>query len=148
MFSGYEAFALLAAIMLLEHGLPQAGVVRVMRQVRKKFEAAHAQILTKDASALFDPKAILAQVRPGMMVLDNTDPVFLVFVRLTASSVGDQKGGTAVAVCRGPAELDAFIRRHSVPGMGATFFEFVSLMHALAANLSQTRPVKRGRGAV
>ena len=34
MFSGYEAFAQLAAIILLEHGLPQAAVVRVMRQVR------------------------------------------------------------------------------------------------------------------
>jgi hypothetical protein len=149
LFSAYEAFALLAAIMLLEHGLPQASVVRVMRQVRKKFEAIHAQILNKDPSTLFAQKAILAQAKPGMIATDNTDPVFLVFVRLTASSVGDQrKDGTAVAVCRGPAELDSFIRRHSVPGMGATFFEFVSLMHALAANLSQTRPVKRGRGAV
>jgi hypothetical protein len=78
----------------------------------------------------------------------NTDPVFLVFVRVTASSVDEQDGGTAVAVCRGLAELQSFIKRHSVPGTGATFFEFVSLMHALAAHLSQTLPVKRGRGAV
>jgi hypothetical protein len=148
MFSAYEAFALLAAIILLEHGFPQAGVVRVMRQVRREFEAAHGQILKKDPRTLFNHEAIVAQAKPGMIATDNTDPVFLVFVRLTASSVGGQKGGTAVAICRGPAELDAFIRRHSVPGMGATFFEFVSLMHALAANLSQTRPIKRGRGAV
>jgi hypothetical protein len=148
MFSGYEAFALLAAIMLLEHGLPQAGVVKVMRQVRREFEAAHTQSLKKDPSALFDQKAILAQAKPGMIVTDNTDPVFLAFVRLTDSSVGDQKGGAAVSVCRGRDELGAFIRKHSVPGIGATFFEFVGLMHTLAGNLSQIRPAKRGRGAV
>jgi hypothetical protein len=42
----------------------------------------------------------------------------------------------------------AFIKRHSVPGSGATVFEFAGLMHSLAANLSQTVPVKRGRAAV
>ena len=82
-----------------------------------------------------------------MIATNNTDPVFLVFVRLTASSVDEQDGSSAVAVCRGPAQLQAFIKRHSVPGTGATFFEFVSPMHALAAHLSQTLPVKRGRGA-
>jgi hypothetical protein len=148
MFSAYEAFALLAAVILLEHGLPQASVVRVMRLVRRQFEAAHAAILKKDPSRLFDQEAILAQARPGLLATNNTDPVFLIIVRLTASSIDVQNGGTAVAVCRGPAELQAFIKRHSVPGTGATFFEFVSLMHALAAHLSQTLPVKRGRGAV
>jgi hypothetical protein len=147
MFSGYEAFALLAAIMLLEHGLPQAGVVRVMRQVRRRFEAAHAQTLKKDPSTLFDQQAILAQAKPGVIATDNTDPVFVVFARLTDSSIGDQTGGSAVEVCRGRDELGAFIRKHAVPGMGATFFEFVRPMHALAANLLQIRPAKRGRGA-
>ncbi len=148
MFSGYEAFALLAAVMLLEHGLPQAAVVRVMRQVRKQLEAAHAQSLRKDSGTLFDQQAILAQAKPGMIATDNTDPVFLVFVRLTDSSVDNQKAGTAVAVCRDRFELGAFIKRHSGPGTGATLFEFVRLMHTLAANLSQTRAIKRGRGAV
>src|SRR5262245_18653080 len=147
MFSAYEAFALLAGVILLEHGLPQARVVRVMRLVRRQLESAHSDILKKDPATLFDKDAILANAREGMIHVNNTDPVFLVFVRVTASSVED--GGTAVAaVCRGRAKLQSFIKQHSVPGTGATFFEFVSLMHALAAHLSQTLPVKRGRGAV
>ena len=93
MFSGYQAFALLAAVILLEHGLPQASVVRVMRRVRRQFEAAHADILRKDPRTLFDQEAILAQAKPGMIAVNNTDPVFLVFVRLTASSVDEQSGG-------------------------------------------------------
>jgi hypothetical protein len=147
MFSAYEAFALLAAIMLLEHGLPQSGVVRVMRRVRRQFEAAHAQTLKKDQSKLFDWKAILAQAKPGMIATDNTDPVFLAFVRVTGSAVDTQKGRSPVAVCRGHVELNAFLKKHSVPGMGATFFEFVRLMHTVAGNLLQTHPTKRGRGA-
>jgi hypothetical protein len=147
MFSAYETFALLAAVILLEHGLPQARVVRIMRLVRRPFEAAHAAILKKDPAALFDQNAILANARPGMIAVSNTDPVFLVFVRVTASSVDDEGRGTVVAVCRGLIELQTFIKRHSVPGTGATFFEFASLMHVLAAHLSQTPPVKRGRGA-
>ena len=148
MFSAYEAFALLAAVILLEHGLPQARVVRIMRLVRKPFEAAHAAILKKDPATLFDQEAILANASPGMIAVNNTDPVFLVFVRVTASSVDEEVGGTPVAVCRGLVELQSFIKRHSVPGTGATFFEFVSPIHALAAHLSQTVPAKRGRGAV
>jgi len=148
MFSAYEAFALLAAVILLEHGLPQARVVRAMRLVRRQFETAHAAILKKDPTTLFDQNAIFANAKPGTIVVNNTDPVFLVFIRVTRSLVDEEYSGTAVAVCRGLVELQSFIKRHSVPGMGTTFFEFVSLMHALAAHLSQTLPAKRGRGAV
>ena len=148
LFSPYEAFALLAGVILLEHGLPQARVVKVMRLVRRPFEGAHADILKKDPATLFDQDAILANARGGMIYVNNTDPVFLVFVRVTASSVGEEDGGVAAAaVCRGLTKMLSFIKQHSVPGTGATFFEFVSLMHALAAHLSQTLPVKRGRGA-
>ena len=145
MFAPYEAFALLAAIMLLEHGLPQSGVVKVMRRVGKQFEAAHAETLKKDPNELFDQKAILAQAKPGMIATNNTDPVFLVIVRLTDSAV--DPSGSPVAVCRGHEELAAFWKRYSVPGTGMTFFEFAGRMHKLAANLQKTTPVKRGRGA-
>jgi hypothetical protein len=139
-FSGYEAFALLAATMLLEHGLPQAAVVKVMRQVRARLEAAHAQTLKKDPATLFDEQAIRSQAKPGMIAVDNIDPIFLVFG-------GDQKGGGAVEVCRGHEGLGAFFKKHSRPGTGVTFFEFVGLIHGLAGNLLQVGPAKRGRSA-
>jgi len=147
LFSGYEAFALLAAVILLEHGLPQATVVRVMRDVRGPFALAHADILKKDPASLFNEAALIAQAKPGMIAVGSTQPVFLVFIRLTASSASDVDGGSAIAVCRSAEELMRFIKRHSVPGSGASYFEFAGLMHTLAANLSQTRPKKRGRGA-
>ena len=143
MFSAYEAFAQLAAIMILEHGLPQAGVVKLMRQVRRKFEIAHAQTLKKDPTMLFDQKAIVAKAKAGDIALSNTEPVFLIFTGLRDSSVDTRP--SAAAVCHGEGELDEFIGKHR--GKGATFFEFVGPMRILAVNLSHTRPIKRGRGA-
>jgi hypothetical protein len=147
MFSGYEAFALLAAVMLLEHGIPQATVVSILRQVRTDLEAAHAQRLKMDPKVLFDPHAVRKMVNPGMIATDNIAPVFLAFVRISGSEV-DGEVREAITVCRGHEALAAFVKKHSVPGLGATFFEFVGLMWKLADNLAQTRPVKRGRASV
>jgi hypothetical protein len=147
MFSGYEAFALLAAVMLMEHGLPQAAVVKVMRQVRARLEAAHAQCLRKDPATLFDQQAIMAQAKPGMIAVNNTDPIFLAFAKVTDSAVGNRKGGGAVEVCRGHDGLSDFFKKHFEPGTVVTFLELVGLIHGLAGNLVRIRPVKRGRGA-
>jgi hypothetical protein len=145
-FSAYEAFALLAAIKVLEHGFPQSGVVTVMRLARRQLEAAHTQSLKKDPKQLFDPKAILlAQAKIGMIEINNADPVYLVVVKLTDSKA--DVSGAPVAVCRGVEEFAAVWKKYSIPGAGMSFFEFARLMHTLAGNLAQTRPAKRGRGA-
>jgi hypothetical protein len=146
MFSEYEVFALLAGLVLLEHGIPQATVAVILRQVRSDLEIAYRQTLKKDPRVLFDPKAVQATAKPGMIATDNADPVFLAFVKLSGSTV--DKVHAVVTVCRGHDELNAFIKKHSVTSPGATFFEFVGLMHRLPKNLLETRPIKRGRSTV
>jgi hypothetical protein len=148
MFTGYEAFALLAAIMLLEQGIPQATVVSIMRKLRSDLEAAHRETLKKDARALSDPKTDQTLAKPGMIGSDSSDTVFLAIVKLPSSGRGDEKVHALFTVCRGHDELMTFIKKHSVPGMVATFFAFVGLMHRLATNLSKTLPVKRGRSTI
>jgi hypothetical protein len=145
MFSDFEAFALLVGLMMLEHGMPQANVIRVLRQVRLDLERAHRETLQKDPQALFDPEAVRRMAKPGMIAIDNTAPVFMAFVRVTGSTVDVGKVSELITVCRTHDELSAFIKKHAVPGLGATFFEFTSLTHRLAQNLAKTRPVKRGR---
>ncbi len=142
MFSAYEAFALLAALILLGHGIPQAKVVSILREVRTDLEAAHHETLQEDPKVLFDPEAVRAMARPGMIAVDNTSPVFLAFLKL---DIGRGKVHATISVCRGLQELGTFLKEHMVPGCGATRFEFVRLMHTLSENLSRTRPVKRGR---
>jgi hypothetical protein len=145
MFSGYEAFALMAALIVLEHGIPQAKVVSILQAVRSDLEAAHRETLQKDPKVLFDPEAVRAMNRPGMIAADNTAPVFLAFVKLDA---GQGRVRAIVAVCRSQDELVRFIKEHSVLGSGSTHFEFARLMHDLATYLSTTRPVKRGRSTL
>ncbi len=142
MFSGYEACALMAALIVLEHGIPQAKVVSILQEIRSDFEAAHRETLQKDPKELFDPQSVRAMARPGMLAVDNTAPVFLAFVKL---DIGKGRVRAFIAVCRGRDGLGKFLKDHSVPGSGATHFEFTRLMHTLADHLSRTRPIKRGR---
>ena len=65
MFSGYEAFALLAALIVLEHGIPQAKVVSILQEIRSDFEAAHRDTLQKDPKELFDQQSVRAMARRG-----------------------------------------------------------------------------------
>lgn len=144
LFADYEAFACLAAVMLLEHGLPQVTVVRLLRRLRPQLERIHKENLTKDPRQLFDEKALLAQAKPGMIAFESTEPVVLAFVRLTGSSVDEENHGPSV--CVDPLELVRFMRIHP-PGTGISVFDFSRLVHELADNLSHADPIQRGRRA-
>jgi hypothetical protein len=144
MFTGFEVFAVLAALLLLRHGIPQAKVVSILRDVRSDLEAAHHEILKRDPKELFDEQAIRAMASTGVIAVDSTMPIFLAFVEL---EIGRGRVHATIAVCRGLNELGKFFKQHSVVGSGTTFFEFTRLMHALASNLSKTHPIKRGRSA-
>ncbi len=142
MFTAFEVFAVLAALLLLRHGIPQAKVVRILRDVRPDLEAAHHDILNKDPEELFDEDSIRAMGSVGAIAVDSTAPIFLAFVEL---DIGRGRVRASIAVCRGLDELGKFFKQHSVVGSGTTFFQFTRLMHTLASNLAKTRPVKRGR---
>jgi hypothetical protein len=149
-FSAYEAFALLAAVKLLEHGLPQTTAVKIMRRARPQLEAAHAQSLAEDPNRLFDQEAIHVQSKHRMATTDNTHPIFLTFLKPTGSPAGNRTGGRTVVLYRSEAELMNFIHghlEHSDHAPVFTVFEFVGVMHALSANLARTCAIKRGRRA-
>jgi hypothetical protein len=143
LFTGYEVFAVMMGLIVLEHGIPQAKVVRILQALRSDFEAAHRDTLQTDPKVLFDPQAV--QKLPGLLAVDNTAPVFLAFVKL---DIGKGRVQAFISVCRGLDELGKFLKEHSVPGSGSTHFEFARLMHTLTINLSQTRPIKRGRSTL
>lgn len=148
LFSGYEAFALLVALSLLEYGMPQATVVRIMRQLRPDLEAAHSDSLKKDPKVLFDPLAVQAMASPGMLAVDNTDPVFLAMVNIPDQSADKGKVRTLLAVCPGHQAVAEFRKDHVPRGTMLTAADLVSMMHTLAKNLSQTHPIRRGRSTV
>lgn len=144
LFSHYEAFALLAAVILLEHGLTQKTVVTLMRRVRRQFESAHAECLKKDPNVLFDKERLRQKARPGVIAFDATESVVLIAAGLR-DAVGNDQGQIAAAVCQSHEEIGQFTRQHGGLGKGYSIFEFTSQIHALAANLSQAPARKRGR---
>jgi hypothetical protein len=144
MFSHYAAFALLAAVILLEHGLPQKTVVTLMRRVRQQLESAHAQCLKKDPKILFDEERLRQQARPGMIAFSATEPVVLIAAGLR-DAVGNDQERIAAAVCQSPEELGVFARQHGGLGRGYSIVEFTSWIHDFAKNLSRAPARKRGR---
>ena len=141
-FTEYEAFALFAALRVLEHGFPQGTAVRILRRVRAELEAHHARILRQDPKVLFDRKRAREQALAGGLVGDNSDPVFLTIISGRPSSSGGSS--LSCAVCRGMVEVAKFVQREG--GESWTIFELVGPAHQLSAALAKTKPRKRGRG--
>jgi hypothetical protein len=144
-FSAYEAFALLTAWRLLEHGWPQATAVSILRQVRQQLEREHARILKLDRERIFDQKKIREMAKPGSLALETTDPVFLVIASMQGLSRDSSSTIRVIKICRGEEELMRMLRREV--GLSATTFELAAAAHVLQNRLGETAPSKRGRGS-
>src|SRR5688572_10102116 len=116
LFSEYEAFALLNALSIMEHGWPQSFAVSIMRRVRPDLTKEHARILRQDPEKLFDPETIRAKAHPGAVVVDNTDPVFLTVVSKGHRAPDETKTMPVCAVCRGLEAVSKFSRQTSASG--------------------------------
>jgi hypothetical protein len=143
-FSAYEAFALLTAWRLLEHGWPQATAVSVLRQVRPQLEPAHARILKLVPKQMFDQQKIREKARPGSLAFDTTDPVFLVIASMQGHP-RETSTKRSIEICRREEELMPILRREV--GQSATTFELVASTHLLQNRLEKTAPRKRGRSS-
>lgn len=140
-FTGYEAFALMTSLRLLQHGWPQGFAVSMLRRVRPELEQEHARFLRQDRNKLFDEEAIRKNAREGDIALNNTDPVFLVIVSGDFPATDNLAG----SVCRGVRKAFEFVREKN--GRSWTLHELVTSGHALLAELSKVQPRKRGRNA-
>jgi hypothetical protein len=86
--------------------------------------------------------------KTGVMAPDNTNPIFLAFLKLSVSAIRGGEVHALVSVCRGQKELAAFIKKHSVPGLGATILKSSIHMQKVVDNISSTRAVKPGRSNI
>ena len=146
LFSEYEAFALLNALRIMEHGWPQSFAVSIMRRLRPDLTKEHARILRQDPKELFGPDAIgKKKPSPGDLVVDNTDPVFLTVVSKHRAS-DETKTVPECAVCRGLEAVNKF--RHQMSASSWTMWEVATIAHKLREQLSKTEPRRRGRVSV
>ena len=145
-FSEYEAFALLNALSIMEHGWPQSFAVSIMRRVRPDLTKEHARILRQDPQKLFDRKAIHKKARPGDIGVDNTDPVFLTVVSKGHRAPDETKTVPECAVCHGLEAVNKFRRQMSASSW--TMWEVATIAHRLREELRKTEPRRRGRVSI
>lgn len=147
-FSEYEAFALLTAVRLLDHGFPQQSVVLLLRNIRTDFEKEHARILRLRPDRLFDQGEIQARAKPGQPATNNQMPAFLVIAaqRQAGDATRRYSMGESHRICRSEAEMMHAIKAK----LGTnTIFETVTSAFLLHQQLASTEPRRRGppRGA-
>lgn len=144
-FSAYEAFALFMALLLLEHGWPQAGAVSIVRRARPVLESRHTEILKRDHAEAFDAEETSKSRLPGLLAVSTANPVFLAIAsRRSRRDERDSKGAHEVKVLE-EDELMRFCR--SEVGLSVTCFELVRTAHKLRRMLTMTSPSKRGPGS-
>lgn len=137
-FSEYEAFALLMALRLLEHGLPQSTAASILRRGRSQLEPKHAEIMKWDPSELFE-----VTTRQGKVGVLTKKPVFMVIgSRQDHRRQRKAENAREVEVVNDPMPL---LRNRA--GLSATLVELVKDAHDLRRALMNTTPSKRGRGS-
>jgi hypothetical protein len=143
-FTGYEVFALLTGLRLMQDGRPQGSAVAALRRVKPDLERHHARILTQDVAMLFNEAQIRQHAKPGALAFGNADPVFLV---INSKDREDRLASSPAAICQGQAELMRFIKGWG-PGQSWTVMELGTSIQALSLALAKTVPRKRGRGSL
>jgi len=142
-FREYEAFALLMALKMMDHGFPQQKAVEVLRRLRGSLEVHHSRIVSEGATSLLAPKDAQRGAKAGQLAVGTSDPVFAVVTSSRPSGPAAKKGPIGrTAVLRGEAELMPFIRGALE---ASTIFEISTPALKLKERLSGTQPSQRGR---
>lgn len=141
-FSEYEAFALLTALRLLEHGWPQGAAVSILRQARPRLEATHTEIVRQDRDALFASPPIPEE---GALVVSTSSEVFLVIATRMGRPIQRGEDPTRSVEILNHVEVMHFLR--SEAGLSISAFGLAKAAHDLRGALTSTTPSKRGRGS-
>jgi hypothetical protein len=145
-FTGYEAFALLLGLQLMQHNWPQRVAVSILRQVRPDLEKEHDRILRIDRKTLFDPKKIKRTQLPGSPAFDTSSPSFLVIVSHHQLPAAQETEPYACSVQPDLSSASQWVLDTTKgKGGGSTMFELTVLAHDMAQALDQTTPESRGR---
>lgn len=141
-FSGYEAFALMEALKLMNHEWPQGFIVSTMRQVRCELESRHSKIMKLDSKTLFDPQLIEKRNEGGNYAATTSIVSFMLIV--SDNNVQKQASDRPYPMFF-RHERDAFAFQLKEPGRSCTWLELVTPAYSLGETLNQTLPRQRGR---
>lgn len=140
-FTGYEAFAVLNGVRMLDHGWPQGFAVSTLRRFRQDLEAAYRRILRTKGRSDF---SVMPDQGHGSLVQTHSSPEFLLIV--SDPSTGQPNSAKPYArLFREQQAAFQFQLEH--PGRACTWLELVAPAVALHRQLQQIEPRKRGRSS-
>ena len=145
LFSPYEAYALRLGLLLLNNGLPQATVVRFLRQNRDLIEPEHQRILQMDPATFREKEPL-----PGGLGGALEQSVYLILAPRQAplrhSPDPVQKEPLRRArICRNEGEMSQFIRGELGFEHVAITIDLVRSAFAMTGALKETKPSRRGK---
>jgi hypothetical protein len=142
LFSGYEAFALMLGLQMLNHNWPQKFVVQTLRRLRPELESQHRKILRLSSAKVRNEDQSGLSPRPGDLALvAGRSPVFLLICSDQTTAPNPAPSAEIFYDYRA-----AFQRTLEKAGRSSTWIELTRSAHLLAEQLSRTAPRKRGRG--
>jgi hypothetical protein len=140
-FSGYEAFALLIGLQMLDHNWPQKFVVETLRQLRPELERKHREILRLDPAQVLDQDESRLAARPGDLPLAAGPS--RAFLLIWSDQRTAENPASAVEIFD---DYRAALKRTlEKAGRSSTWIELTRPAHSLSEQLSRTAPRKRGR---
>ena len=142
LFSEYEAFALMLALLLLDHRWPQRFVVDTMRRIREPLGSEHHRILHLDRDKLFNSDLMRKKTQAGDLAVGNSKPAFLL-IGSDPRTDGRVANGPHVKIFRDYET--AFRFQMEKPGRSCTWLELVTPACALRHHLKSSLPKARGR---
>ena len=141
LFSEYEAFSLLTAWRLHEHGFTQGSAVSIMRRARPMLEPAHRAILQRDPNEASPPET----PKEGSIAVGVSEPIFLVVGSKKGRPYQQESDSTRMVRVLNHADAMKEMRREAGPSW--SLFELVCGAQALHRALLKTTPSRRGRSA-
>jgi len=145
-YSGYDAFALLHGLKLLEANVPQSAVIRLLRRLRPELKRLFKQILST-AKKRPSTRSDLAKAQNGVLVQKASEMIFLVLPSGAATEhlVGKSNRRSPANFAHSTDELIEVVAHLTRVSPPVLVFELVNPAIQISQWLNQAPHITRGR---
>jgi hypothetical protein len=147
-YTGYDAFALLLGLQLLEANVPQLAVIRLLRSIRPNLQHEHKQVLLHLPRLLAGGNIKLEnKINAGQMVKDPAKMVFVVISSGAGADILSVAGqdDSPANIVRSPEKLVSMVAHLTRVSPPVLVFELVNSALQLAYWLNRAPSIRRGR---
>jgi hypothetical protein len=147
-YTGYDAFALLLGLQLLEANVPQLAVIRLLRSIRPNLQYEHKQVFPHLPRLLAGGNIKLEnKIKAGQMVKDPAKMIFVVISSGAGADILSVAGedNSPANIVRSPEKLVSMVAHLTRISPPVLVFELVNSVLQLAYWLNRAPSIRRGR---